>query len=120
MPNRRTHDPIGNYNFRVEIEGVTQGAFKAVEGLDSITDELRRDILVGEFPPPTLCDRRVWHRRELRTGLELSRASQRLGAPVLFPVPVVHRQSQPSSAQSDRARGRGRGMRPFGHAAPCR
>ena len=38
MPNRRQHDPVGNYNFRVEIEGVTQGAFKAVEGLDSITD----------------------------------------------------------------------------------
>ncbi|MCZ6602449.1 MAG: phage tail protein [Planctomycetota bacterium] len=38
MPNRRSHDPIGNYNFRVEIEGVTQGAFKAVEGLDSQTE----------------------------------------------------------------------------------
>jgi phage tail-like protein len=38
MPNRRPHDPIGNYNFRVEIEGVTQGAFKTVEGLDSQTE----------------------------------------------------------------------------------
>ena len=38
MPNRRQHDPLGNYNFRVEIEGVTQGAFKAVEGLDSSTE----------------------------------------------------------------------------------
>lgn len=38
MPNRRSHDPIGNYNFRVEIEGVTQGAFKSVEGLDSKTE----------------------------------------------------------------------------------
>ena len=38
MPNRRSHDPIGNYNFRVEIEGVTQGAFKSVDGLDSRTE----------------------------------------------------------------------------------
>lgn len=38
MPNRRPHDPLGNFNFRVEVEGVTQGAFKAVEGLDSQTE----------------------------------------------------------------------------------
>ncbi|MEO0601759.1 MAG: hypothetical protein AAF211_09995 [Myxococcota bacterium] len=24
-PNRRAHDHIGNFNFKVEIEGVTQG-----------------------------------------------------------------------------------------------
>lgn len=27
-PNRRAHDHIGNFNFKVEIEGVTQGALK--------------------------------------------------------------------------------------------
>ncbi|MFK7954783.1 MAG: hypothetical protein AB8B96_01715 [Lysobacterales bacterium] len=26
MPNRRAHDHIGNFNFMVEVEGVTQGA----------------------------------------------------------------------------------------------
>jgi len=38
MPARRTHDHIGSYNFKVEIEGVTTGAFKAVDGLDSETE----------------------------------------------------------------------------------
>jgi len=27
-PNRRAHDHIGNFNFKVEIEGVTVSAFK--------------------------------------------------------------------------------------------
>ena len=36
--NRRKHDHIGQFNFRVEIDGVTQAAFKAVEGLDSETE----------------------------------------------------------------------------------
>jgi phage tail-like protein len=38
MPNRRDHDHIGNFNFKVDIEGVTQGAFRNVEGLDSETE----------------------------------------------------------------------------------
>ena len=37
MPNRRSFDHIGAYNFKVEIEGVTMGAFRNVEGLDSET-----------------------------------------------------------------------------------
>jgi phage tail-like protein len=37
MPNRRAFDHIGAYNFKVEIEGVTMGAFRNVEGLDSET-----------------------------------------------------------------------------------
>lgn len=36
--NRRAHDHIGQYNFKVEIQGVTTAAFKAVEGLDSETE----------------------------------------------------------------------------------
>ncbi len=35
MPNRRDFDHIGNHNFRVEIEGVTQGAFQEVSGLEA-------------------------------------------------------------------------------------
>jgi phage tail-like protein len=34
MPNRRSFDHIGNYNFRIEIEGVTQGAFAECGGLE--------------------------------------------------------------------------------------
>jgi phage tail-like protein len=36
--NRRPSDHIGHYNFKVEIEGVTQAAFKNVEGLDAETE----------------------------------------------------------------------------------
>jgi phage tail-like protein len=35
---RRPHDHIGNFAFKVEIEGVTSGAFKECSGLDSETD----------------------------------------------------------------------------------
>ena len=38
MPNRRKHDHLGAFNFKVEIEGVTQAAFKEVDGLDSETE----------------------------------------------------------------------------------
>ena len=38
MPNRRDFDHIGNFNFKVEVEGVTTGAFRNVEGLDSETE----------------------------------------------------------------------------------
>ncbi|MFN3202997.1 MAG: phage tail protein [Bradymonadia bacterium] len=36
--NRRKHDHIGNFNFKVEIDGVTVGAFRNVEGLDAETE----------------------------------------------------------------------------------
>lgn len=38
MPNSRIHDHLVASRFRVEIEGVTQGAFTAVGGLESTTD----------------------------------------------------------------------------------
>ena len=38
MPNRRPHDHIGNCNFHLEIEGLTAGTFRNVEGLDSETE----------------------------------------------------------------------------------
>lgn len=34
MPNRRAFDHIGNYNFKIEIEGVTQGAFAECGGVE--------------------------------------------------------------------------------------
>lgn len=35
---RKAQDPVGQFNFKVEIDGVTQAAFKNVEGLDSETE----------------------------------------------------------------------------------
>jgi len=57
MPNRREHDHIGNFNFKVEIEGVTQGAFRNVEGLDSETEIVEYqdgdDIILRKRPGRT-------------------------------------------------------------------
>jgi len=57
MPARRPHDHIGSYNFKVEIEGVTSGAFKAVEGLDSETEVVEYqdgdDIILRKRPGRT-------------------------------------------------------------------
>jgi phage tail-like protein len=41
MPNRRTFDHLVNCRFRIEIEGVTQGAFTAVDGVETTTEVVR-------------------------------------------------------------------------------
>jgi len=38
VPNRRSFDHIGNFNFQVEIDGVTQSAFIEVSGLETTTE----------------------------------------------------------------------------------
>jgi phage tail-like protein len=38
MPNRRPFDHLVTSKFKVEIDGVTQGAFAAVDGLESTTE----------------------------------------------------------------------------------
>jgi phage tail-like protein len=57
MPNRREFDHIGNYNFKVEIEGVTQGAFSKVDGFESVTDVIEyqdgNDIVLRKRPGRT-------------------------------------------------------------------
>jgi len=57
MPNRRKFDHIGNFNFKVEIEGVTTGAFRNVEGLDSETEVVEYqdgdDIILRKRPGRT-------------------------------------------------------------------
>ncbi|MCB9728367.1 MAG: phage tail protein [Deltaproteobacteria bacterium] len=57
MPNRRGHDHIGNFNFMVEIEGVSTAAFKNVEGLDSETEIVEYqdgdDIILRKRPGRT-------------------------------------------------------------------
>lgn len=57
MPNRRKHDHIGQFNFKIEIENVTTGAFKNVEGLDSETEVVEYqdgdDIIARKRPGRT-------------------------------------------------------------------
>lgn len=57
MANRRDFDHIGNYNFRVEIEGITAGAFRNVEGLESETEVVEfqdgADIVLRKRPGRT-------------------------------------------------------------------
>jgi len=55
--NRRKPDHIGGFNFSVEIDGVTQAAFKNVEGLDSETEVIEYqdgdDIVLRKRPGRT-------------------------------------------------------------------
>lgn len=57
MPNRREHDHIGNYNFKVEIEGVTVAAFQEVGGLEVRTEVIEYqdgdDIILRKRPGRT-------------------------------------------------------------------
>jgi phage tail-like protein len=41
MPNRRSFDHLFNGRFAVEIEGITQGAFTACDGLEATVDVVR-------------------------------------------------------------------------------
>ena len=47
-PNRRPHDHIGNFNFKVEIEGVTQGVFGSARGGQASVVELWDGTLQGK------------------------------------------------------------------------
>ena len=38
MPNRREHDHLVSSKFKIEIEGVTVGAFAALDGMESTTE----------------------------------------------------------------------------------
>ncbi len=57
MPNRRNHDHLVSNKFKIEIEGVTQGAFTAISGLESETDVITyvdgADLLVRKRPGRT-------------------------------------------------------------------
>jgi phage tail-like protein len=54
MPNHRAHDHFTGTMFRIEIEGVTQGAFTAVDGLEVTVDVVTyadgSDLLVRKRP----------------------------------------------------------------------
>ena len=54
---RRENDHIGNFNFKVEIEGVTQGAFMEVNGLESATEVFEgndgNNLLLRKLPGRT-------------------------------------------------------------------
>ncbi len=68
MPNRRPFDAIGGFNFRVEIEGVTQGPFLAVEFLDTHTtviehrsgNDLQMRKIPGRHHYSNIVMRRLW------------------------------------------------------------
>jgi len=55
--NRRDYDYIGQFNFSVEIENVTAGRFKSVDGLDSETEIIEYqdgdDMLLRKRPGRT-------------------------------------------------------------------
>ncbi len=57
MPNRREFDHLVNCKFKVEIEGVTTGAFTAVSGIEVCTDVIKftdgNDILNRKRPGRT-------------------------------------------------------------------
>ncbi len=57
MPNRRDFDHIGNYNFKVEIEGVTVAAFQEVGGLEVRTEVVEfqdgEDLILRKRPGRT-------------------------------------------------------------------
>jgi phage tail-like protein len=57
MPNRREFDHIGNYNFRVEIEGISVAAFQEVSGMEATTEVIEYqdgdDIVVRKRPGRT-------------------------------------------------------------------
>ena len=54
MPNRRPFDHLTGAKFRIEIEGVTQGAFTAVDGLEATVDVVTfadgSDLVVRKRP----------------------------------------------------------------------
>jgi phage tail-like protein len=56
-PNSRAHDHLTDHNWQLEIEGVTQGAFAEVSGLDSETEVLEfqdgSDSVVHKIPGQT-------------------------------------------------------------------
>ena len=55
--NRREHDHIGQFNFLIEIQGLTAGRFKGVDGLDSETEVIEYqdgdDLLLRKRPGRT-------------------------------------------------------------------
>ena len=66
MPNRREFDHIGAFNFRIEIEGVTQGPASYVGGLSAITDVVTfkdgTDRIVRRRPGCSRCDNLIVRR----------------------------------------------------------
>ena len=43
MPNRRPFDHLGAHKFKIEIEGVTVGAFSAISGMEATTEVIAFD-----------------------------------------------------------------------------
>ena len=71
MPNRRQHDHLVSNKFMIEIEGVTQGAFTAIDGLESTTVVITyvdgSDLLVRKRPGRTTYSNIVMRRGYINT-----------------------------------------------------
>ncbi|MFT5681257.1 MAG: hypothetical protein ACI8RZ_002163 [Myxococcota bacterium] len=50
-PNRRAHDHLTDHNWMLEIEGVTQGSFAEVSGLDSETEVIEIRCVIDLSDP---------------------------------------------------------------------
>jgi phage tail-like protein len=68
MPDRNRPDPFRGYNFRVELDGVTQGAFREVSGLTFETDPVE----YREGNEPHLHVRKLFGLRKF-TNIQLKR-----------------------------------------------
>ena len=66
----RSSDHIGNYNFKIEIEGLAAGAFKAMEGLSSETDVIE----FSKIPRRKRPGRHKWTNVVLKRGYVASSA----------------------------------------------
>ena len=81
MPNRREFDHIGSYNFRVEIDGVTVGAFQEVSGLEVVTEvvefqdgaDLRRRKRPGRTSFSNIVLKTRLHRKRRAVDLDVDR-----------------------------------------------
>lgn len=72
MPNRRAFDHIGSFNFRIEIEGVTQGPASYISGLTARTDVVTfkdgADASLRQRPGRNRCDNIVIQRGYTHTN----------------------------------------------------
>jgi phage tail-like protein len=100
MANGAIRDPYGNYNFRVEIDGIERAAFQQVSGFDSTIDVIEHreggDATMRKLPGMTKYsnitlkwgitdDRELydWHRRTVN-GAARREVERKNGSIVLF------------------------------------
>jgi len=48
--NKRAEEPVGGFNFRIEIEGIDCGGFKSVDGLSAEIEEIEHQTGMDPYP----------------------------------------------------------------------